>query len=339
MPSIMFAIAAAVASLFAYRQGKYKRDSVQPRFCFVQAPRHGGRNLPPPISNRQGPRPAQGPDRRQGRDRPAPRVAALGPRDAGVQKVRRRQPLHERAAFQPGQKPGRDVPDGPHRAVSSWDRNNPPPRQSQAPARLPPPIGRRGLAPERGPPPAARAPRDNFGGSQRMPNPRAPPRRPAARGPGPDRAAPRAGFPVGRRDAPTGARHPGAELPHTAPRNAPIRSRAAPPAARREAYPPPVGQPLHHPHAAPLPVDRQPGRYSEPPRYSDAAPAQRAPRSAPPPRGMGNRPAPSAPRCVCCPSFLPVRCTLCTCVNQGVQSRCDYTLHTAPVQRLMLHCK
>ena len=277
----------------------------------LQAPRHGGRTLPPPISSRQGTAPAQGPNRHQTRDRPAPRIAALGPRDAGIQKFRGRPPSpYDRAPRHapgrvmppamsrgqarngpsPGQRPGREFPGAPHRAGPNWDRNSAPVRPSQAPTRLPPPMGRRAPAPEREPLPT-RAPRDNFGGNQRVPNPRVP-----VRGAGPDRTAPGAGFPVGRRAGPPGARQPAAGPPHTAPRAAPPRGRVGPPAARRDNHPPLVAQGPYEPPVAPFPVDRPPPRYNDQPRYSDAVPGQRAPRAAHPARGVGSRPTPVGSR-------------------------------------------
>ncbi|KAL3146007.1 hypothetical protein ABBQ38_015364 [Trebouxia sp. C0009 RCD-2024] len=274
------------------------------------APRHGGRNLPPPIGgSRQST--AQGANRHQGRDRPAPRVAALGPRDAGIQKVRgRAPPPYDRAPRygpsramppvmsrgqtrngpQAGHTPGREFDEGPHRAGPSWDRNPAPLRPGPVPARLPPPMGRRAPLPERGPP-LARAPRDDFGGSQRMVNPRAP-----IRGAGPDRDVPGPGFPVGRRAGPPGARQPGAGPAHTAPRTAPPRGRVPPPAARRDSHPPLVAQRAYEPPAAPFPTERQPARYDEQPRFSGAAPDQRGPRAPHSSGGMGHRPNPAGSR-------------------------------------------
>ena len=276
--------------------------------CVFQATRHGGRTLPPPISSRQGTAPAQGPNRHQSRDRPAPRIAALGPRDAGIQKVRGRPPsTHDRAprhapgrVMAPGgqarhgppmgQRPGRELAAGPHRAGPNWDRNAPL-RAGAAPARLPPPMGRRAPAPERESLPG-RAARDSFGGNPRVPNPRVPMRGAGPQRPGPDRAAPGAGFPVGRRAGPPGARQPGPGPPHTAPRAAPPRGRVPPPAARRDSHPPLVAQGSYEPPVAPFLPERQPARYNDQPRYSDAAPDQRAPRAA---RGS-SRPAIGGPR-------------------------------------------
>ncbi|KAL3155779.1 hypothetical protein ABBQ32_012794 [Trebouxia sp. C0010 RCD-2024] len=274
------------------------------------APRHGGRNLPPPMG---GSRQSTAANRHQGRDRPAPRVAALGPRDAGIQKVRgRAPPPYDRAprygppramppvmsrgqtrngpqaGHRPG--PGREFDEGPHRAGPSWDRKPAPLRPGPVPARLPPPMGRRAPLPERGPL-LGRGPRDDFGASQRMVNPRAP-----IRGAGPDRDAAGSGFPVGRRAGPSGARQPGAGPAHTAPRTAPPRGRVPPPAARRDSHPPLVAQRPHEPPAAPLPAERQPARYDEQPRFSGAAPDQQGVRGPHPSGGMGHRPNPAGSR-------------------------------------------
>lgn len=276
----------------------------------LQAPRHGGRNLPPPMG---GSRQSTAANRHQGRDRPAPRVAALGPRDAGIQKVRgRAPPPYDRAprygppramppvmsrgqtrngpqaGHRPG--PGREFDEGPHRAGPSWDRKPAPLRPGPVPARLPPPMGRRAPLPERGPL-LGRGPRDDFGASQRMVNPRAP-----IRGAGPDRDAAGSGFPVGRRAGPSGARQPGAGPAHTAPRTAPPRGRVPPPAARRDSHPPLVAQRPHEPPAAPLPAERQPARYDEQPRFSGAAPDQQGVRGPHPSGGMGHRPNPAGSR-------------------------------------------
>ena len=277
----------------------------------LQAPRHGGRTLPPPISSRQGTAPAQGPNRHQSRDRPALRNAALGPRDAGIQKFRGRPPSpYDRAprhapgrvmppAMSRGQprngpplgpRPGREFAGGPHRAGP----NPAPLRSGQAPARLPPPMGRRAPAPKREPLPV-RAPRDNFGGKQRVPNSRVPVRGAGPHRPGPDRDAPGAGFSVGRRAGPPGARQLGVGPPHTAPRAAPPRGRVPPPAARRDSRPPLVAQGPHEPPVAPFPVAP---RYNDQPRYSDAAADQRVPRAAHPARGIGNRQPPVGSRYV-----------------------------------------
>lgn len=265
--------------------------------------------MPPPISSRQGAAPAQGPNRHQSRDRPAPRIAVLGPRDAGIQKFRGRPPSpydkaprHAPGRVMPpaisrgqvrngpplGQRPGRDFSGVPQRAGPN--RGPAPPRPGQAPNRLPPPMARRAPAAERQPPPA-RAPRDNFGGNQRMLSPRVP-----VRGAGPGRTAPGAGFPVGRRAGPPGARQPGAGPPHTAPRAAPPRGRVPPPAARRDSHPPLVAQGPYEPPAASFPADRPPMRYNDQARYANAVPDQRAPRAAHPARGTGNRPTPIGSR-------------------------------------------
>ena len=191
---------------------------------------------------------------------------------------------------QTGHRPGREFDEGPHRAGPSWDRNPAPLRAGPVPARLPPPMGRRAPLPERGPP-LGRAPRDDFGGTQRLPNPRAP-----IRGAGPDRDPPGPGFPVGRRAGPVGARQSGAGLPHSAPRTAPPRGRVPPPAARRDSHAPLVAQRPYDGPAAPFPTERQPARYDEQPRYSGAAPDQRAPRAPHPSGGLGHRPNPAGSR-------------------------------------------
>ena len=267
----------------------------------------------------------------QGRDRQAPRHDHLGPRDAGVQKIRGRpfrpEPSYDRAArhgpgrdeapaaprgyprnagqaagsrhgyYPPqGGRPGR-APAETQRPAPSWGRSAPPAREGPAPARLPPPAGRRAPAPERSAP-AARAPRSDFGGSQRAPNPRAP-----ARAPAPDRgaAASAAGFPVGRQRpfAPPGAVRASTGAPHSGPPRGRADRPAPTPRVGNAAF---VPQPERY--DAPVPASRgvnrsEAGRYDEPPaRYNNAvAPNQRAPRhDAPPHRAAGNRPAPAAPR-------------------------------------------
>jgi len=267
----------------------------------------------------------------QGRDRQGPRHDHLGPRDAGVQKIRGRpfrpEPSYDRAArhglnrdeasaaprgyarnagqaagsrhgpYPPqGGRPGR-VSAETQRPAPSWGRNAPPAREGPAPARLPPPAVRRAPAPERKAP-AARAPRSGFGGSQRAPNPRGP-----ARAPAPDRgaAASAAGFPVGRQRpfAPPGGARALTGTPHSGPPRGRADRPAPAPRVSNAAF---VPQPerFEAPVPAPRGVNRsEAGRYNEPPaRYTNAVvPNQRAPRhDAPPHRAAGNRPALAGPR-------------------------------------------
>ncbi|KAA6417575.1 MAG: hypothetical protein FRX49_12450, partial [Trebouxia sp. A1-2] len=276
-----------------------------------------------------GPSTAPGGSKYQGRDRQGPRHNHLGPRDAGVQKIRGRpfrpEPSYDRAArhgpgrdqvsaaprgyprnagqaagsrhgpYPPqGGRPGR-APAETQRPAPSWGRNAPPAREAPAPARLRPPAARRALAPERSAP-AARAPRSDFGGSQRAPNSRAP-----ARAPAPDRgaAASASGFPVGRQRpfAPPGGARASIGTPHSGPPRGRADRPAPAPRVSNAAF---IPQPERF--DAPVPASRgvnrsEAGRYGDPPaRYNNAlVPNQRAPRhDAPPQRAAGNRPAPAA---------------------------------------------
>lgn len=276
----------------------------------AQPPRPKGKGtLPPPVGGRQGSGSGY-----QGRDRFAPRNAPLGPRDAGVQKVRGRphrpEPEQDRAprhgpavrgylrngpvagsrqgSHQPaGGRPGREVPTESQRPAPAWGRNAPPAREAPPPGRMPASVARR--APASGQDmPIARVPRNDF--NQRM-------LRATARAPGPGRAAMTSGITIGRRVNTQAVDRQSLRAPHTAPprsrvdrpvavldRRLSIPTFAAPPDRFDATVPPPRG------------ANREPMQYEEPHRYSNAALRnERAPRrDAPPPRG--NRPGPAAPR-------------------------------------------
>ncbi|KAL0038029.1 hypothetical protein WJX79_010159 [Trebouxia sp. C0005] len=183
-----------------------------------------------------------------------------------------------------GGRPGR-APAETQRPAPSWGRNAPPAREAPAPARLRPPAARRALAPERSAP-AARAPRSDFGGSQRAPNSRAP-----ARAPAPDRgaAASASGFPVGRQRpfAPPGGARASIGTPHSGPPRGRADRPAPAPRVSNAAF---IPQPERF--DAPVPASRgvnrsEAGRYGDPPaRYSNAL--------LPPPR-LGPMPAAGPP--------------------------------------------